>query len=81
MVSITIRNVEPSVRDALADRAHRSGKSLQEYVHGLLTETAENRPLSEVFAEAEASLRREGSNATAAEIVRSLREDRDGSRR
>jgi antitoxin FitA len=37
-VAITIRNVPEEVRDELAARAARSGRSLQEYLAGLLTE-------------------------------------------
>jgi antitoxin FitA len=45
-VAITIRNVPAEVRDELAARAARSGRSLQEYLAGLLTELTA-RPLVE----------------------------------
>lgn len=38
--SITIRDVPDEVRDELAARAARSGRSLQEYLKGQLTELA-----------------------------------------
>jgi plasmid stability protein len=40
MVSITIRNVSAEVRDELAARAARSGRSLQEYLAAELAELA-----------------------------------------
>jgi plasmid stability protein len=36
MVAITIRDIPDDVRDELAARAARSGKSLQEYLRGML---------------------------------------------
>jgi len=45
-VAITIRNVPEGVRDELAARAARSGRSLQEYLAGLLTDLT-TRPLVE----------------------------------
>ncbi len=38
MPAITIRNVPDEVRDELAARARRAGKSLQEYLLGELTD-------------------------------------------
>lgn len=42
-VSMTIRDVPDDVRDELASRAARSGRSLQEYVRGVLVDFA-HRP-------------------------------------
>ena len=42
MTVVTIRNVPERVRDELAARAARAGKSLQEYLRGVLIEAAEN---------------------------------------
>jgi hypothetical protein len=39
-VSITIRDVPQDVRDALADKAEREGKSMQEYLRGELARLA-----------------------------------------
>ncbi|MBA2444791.1 MAG: hypothetical protein H0V49_05610 [Nocardioidaceae bacterium] len=43
MVAITVRNVPAQVRDQLAARAARSGRSLQEYLSAELTDLA-SRP-------------------------------------
>lgn len=50
MPSITVRDVPDSVRDELASRAARSGRSLQEYLRSALIELA-SRPDPEVLAE------------------------------
>ena len=39
-INITIRNVPQEVRDALAARAEREGKSMQEYLRGELERLA-----------------------------------------
>lgn len=44
-VSLTVRDVPDDVRDELAARAARSGRSLQEYLRATLTELA-SRPTS-----------------------------------
>lgn len=50
-VNITIRDVPGDVRDELAARAANSGRSLQEYLKGQLTDLA-RRPLAvEVVAD------------------------------
>ena len=50
-VNITVRDVPDDVRDELAARAARSGRSLQEYLKGQLTDLA-YRPLAvEVVAD------------------------------
>lgn len=40
MTSITVRNVPEAVRDELAARAARTGRSLQEYLRGELIQLA-----------------------------------------
>lgn len=40
MASVTIRDVPDEIRDELAARAARSGRSLQEYLRGQLIELA-----------------------------------------
>ena len=64
-VSITIRNVPNETRNELAARAARSGKSLQEYLKGMLVETASRPTLDEVVARARARV-----SATKVEIPR-----------
>ncbi|WP_131745456.1 hypothetical protein [Frankia sp. Cppng1_Ct_nod] len=76
-VAITVRNVPEGVRDELAARAARSGRSLQEY---LLTQLAElaSRPTSEdVIARARLRARLTGSHLDADVILA----DRDAERR
>lgn len=68
-VNVTIRNVPDEVRDELADRAARQGRSLQEYLSRELQRLA-GRPDAEAWLE---QLRRrkaaEGSRLSAEEIL------------
>lgn len=57
-VNITVRDVPDNVRDELAARAARSGRSLQEYLKGQLTDLA-RRPLA---VEVVADLRRHAAS-------------------
>ena len=52
MTSITIRDVPDEVRDELAARARRSGRSLQEYLKAEMTALAERPDLDTVLARA-----------------------------
>ncbi|MFT8636769.1 MAG: hypothetical protein ABF811_02270 [Pseudoclavibacter sp.] len=74
-VNITIRNVPGKTRDALAARAARSGRSLQEYLSLQLEELAE-RPDP---AEALTAIRERAQHYPRGEadsILRDLAEDR-----
>lgn len=51
-VAITIRDVPEEVRDELARRAARSGRSLQEYLAVQLTEMAAQPAVEDVIARA-----------------------------
>ncbi len=51
-VVITVRDVPDAVRDELAARAARAGKSLQEYLRGMFIDTAERPPVQDVIARA-----------------------------
>ena len=53
-VAITVRDVPDEVRDELAARAARAGKSLQEYLRGMLIESAARPPVDDVIARARA---------------------------
>ncbi|MEA2137418.1 MAG: antitoxin FitA [Solirubrobacteraceae bacterium] len=53
-VAITIRDVPTGVRDELAARAARAGKSLQEYVRAMLVDSAARPPVEDVIARARA---------------------------
>ena len=51
-VVITVRDVPDAVRDELAGRAARAGKSLQEYLRGMLVESATRPQVDDVIARA-----------------------------
>jgi antitoxin FitA len=76
-VAITIRNVPERVRDELAARAARSGRSLQEYLAGVLTELTTRPLVEDAVAEARSRARASGRTIDAAEILA----DRDAERR
>ena len=68
-VAITIRDVPNTVRDELAARAARSGKSLQEYVRALLVDTAARPSVDDVIARARARVETTGTRVDAASIL------------
>lgn len=68
-VAITIRDVPDAVRDELAARAARAGKSLQEYLRGMLVETAARRPVEDVIARARARVQATGVRVGAESIL------------
>ncbi len=76
-VAITIRNVPDDVRDELAARAARSGRSLQEYLAQHLIEFASHPTPEDVIAQAREHVRASNSRVTAESILASLREDRE----
>lgn len=76
MVAVTIRNVPDDVRDELAARAARSGRSLQEYLVGQLVELASRPDLDAVIDGARARVRAAGSSATTAQILAARDADR-----
>lgn len=60
-ISITIRDVPDDVRDVLAARAAREGRSLQEHLRAELIELARRPSVSEVLARARARAEATGS--------------------
>lgn len=60
MVSITIRDVPQEVRNELAARAARSGRSLQEFLRGELVTLAERPDHALVMARIRERVAREG---------------------
>lgn len=68
-VSITIRNVPDEVRDELAARAARSGRSLQEYLAAQLADLASRPTVEEVVALARSRARATGRRVDAADIL------------
>ncbi|MDP9345855.1 MAG: hypothetical protein M3P44_09045 [Actinomycetota bacterium] len=75
-VAITIRDVPDDVRDELASRAARLGKSLQEYLRGMLVETAARPPVDDVIARARARVAATGARAGAESILAARDADR-----
>jgi antitoxin FitA len=76
-VAITVRNVPESIRDELAARAARSGRSLQEYLLIQLSELASRPSVDDVIARARDRVRTTGQRLDAEEIIA----DRDADRR
>jgi plasmid stability protein len=69
MPSITVRNVPVEVRDELAARAARAGRSLQEHLRAELIELARKPTVDDVLAGARSRSQATGSTLTAAQIV------------
>jgi antitoxin FitA len=75
-VAITVRDVPDEVRDELAARAARAGKSLQEYVRGMLIDSAARPPVDDVLARARARVSATGVRADAETILAARDADR-----
>ena len=75
-VAITIRDVPDDVRDELAARAARAGQSLQEYLRGMLVDSAARPPVADVIARARARVGTTGSRVDAEAILRARDADR-----
>lgn len=69
MVALTIRNVPDGVRDELASRAARSGRSLQEYLSQALIEMAARPAVEDVLARARERVSRTGSRVQVSEVL------------
>ena len=76
MVAVTIRDVPDDVRDELAARAARAGKSLQEYLRGLLVEAADKPTVEAVLARARARVTATGVRIDAAATLAARDADR-----
>jgi plasmid stability protein len=76
MVAITIRDIPDDVRDELAGRAARSGKSLQEYLRGMLIDNAAKPTVHDVLQRARARVEATGSHLDAATILAAKIADR-----
>ncbi len=75
-VAITIRNVPQPVRDELASRAARTGRSLQEYLLARLTEMAAKPPIEDVIARSRARVERTASTVSVEAILAAKDADR-----
>jgi hypothetical protein len=69
MPSITVRNVPDDVRDELAARAARAGRSLQEHLRTELIELARKPSVADVLERARSRTRTTSSNLPAARIL------------
>jgi len=75
-VAITVRDVPLEVRDELAARAARSGKSLQEYLRGFLVEAVAKPTAADVIARARARVDATGGRVQAEAILAARDVDR-----
>lgn len=75
-VAITVRDVPDEVRDELAARAARAGKSLQEYLRGMLIDSAARPPVDDVIARARARVTATGVRVDADSILAARDADR-----
>jgi plasmid stability protein len=69
MPSITVRNVPDDVRDELAARAARAGRSLQEHLRSELIELARKPTVDDVIRRARARARTTSSRLPRARIL------------
>lgn len=76
MVALTIRNVPDEVRDELAARAARSGRSLQEYLAAALTEMASRPSVEDVLTRARERTARTASHVAVDDILSARDADR-----
>ena len=76
MVAVTVRDVPDDVRDELAARAARVGKSLQEYLRGLLVQAAERPTVDEVLARARTRVTSTGARVDGAATLAARDADR-----
>ncbi|MEJ2868059.1 hypothetical protein WCD74_09810 [Actinomycetospora sp. OC33-EN08] len=72
MTTITIRNVPDDVRDELAARAAREGRSLQEHLRGALITMASKPTNAEVLARIRSRKEATGGRVTADQILAHL---------
>lgn len=75
-VAITVRDVPETVRDELAGRAARAGKSLQEYLRAMFVDTVAHPPVDDVIARARARVAATGARTDAETILAARDADR-----
>lgn len=76
MAAITVRNVPDEVRDELAARAARSGRSMQEYLLNQLIEIASQPSVDEVITRARARVAATRTRLNPADIIAARDADR-----
>ena len=75
-VAITVRDVPDKVRDELAARAARAGMSLQEYLRGMLIQSATRPTVDDVLARARSRVESTGARVDAESILAARDADR-----
>ena len=75
-VAITVRDVPDDVRDELAGRAARAGMSLQEYLRGMLIQSATRPTVDDVLARARSRVESTGVRVDAESILAARDADR-----
>jgi plasmid stability protein len=73
---MTVREVPNDVRDELAARAARAGKSLQEYLRGMLIDSVARPSVDDVIARARARVDATGARVSAESILSARDADR-----
>lgn len=76
MAAITIRDVPDDVRNELAARAARSGRSLQEYLWAELTDMASRPSVNDAVAASRQRARLSGTRLTPTDILAARDADR-----
>jgi plasmid stability protein len=75
-VAITVRDVPDDVRDELAARAARDGKSLQEYLRAMFIDATSRPTVGDVIARARARVEATGVRVDAEAILAAHDADR-----
>ncbi len=75
-VAITVRDVPDKVRDELAGRAARAGMSLQEYLRGMLVQSATRPAVDDLIARARSRVEATGVRVDAESILAARDADR-----
>lgn len=75
-IAITVRDVPNDVRDELAGRPARAGMSLQEYLRGMLVQTATRPLVDDVIARARARVEATGVRVGTESILAARDADR-----
>lgn len=77
VVAITVRNVPEEVRDELAARAARSGRSLQEYLLVHLADMVSRPSADDVMAQIRARVAAAGTTLSVADVLAARDAGRD----
>lgn len=75
-VAITVRDVPNQVRDELAGRAARAGMSLQEYLRGMLIQSATRPAVDDLIARARSRVEATGIHVDREAILAARDADR-----